>query len=59
MILFDLLSSLSNDSDLTYGIFCSLIDDKANNDEEIMGIDGVFEWVVENPADVRPYAGCL
>ncbi|CAE8634497.1 unnamed protein product, partial [Polarella glacialis] len=29
---------------------------KTNNDEEVMGIDGVFEWVVEDPADIRPYA---
>merc|ERR1711959_413620 len=27
-----------------------------NNDEEVMGIDGVFEWVVEHPMDIRPYA---
>jgi len=27
-----------------------------NNDEEIMGIDGVFEWVINNPEDIRPYA---
>jgi len=27
---------------------------KTNNDEEVMGIDGVFEWVIEHPADIRP-----
>ena len=32
----DLLSSSSNDSDLTNGTFCSPIDEKANNDEEII-----------------------
>ena len=32
----DLLSSSSNDSDLTNHTFCSPIDDKANNDEEII-----------------------
>ena len=26
-----------------------------NNDEEVMGIDGVFEWVINNPDDIRPY----
>jgi len=25
------------------------------NDEEVMGVDGVFEWVVNDPADIRPY----
>lgn len=29
---------------------------KTNNDEEKMGIDGVFEWVIEHTADVRPSA---
>merc|ERR1711871_944103 len=29
---------------------------KTNNDEERMGIDGVFEWVVEHTADIRPSA---
>ena len=32
----DLLSSSSNDSDLTNGTLCSPIDDKANNDEDII-----------------------
>ena len=32
----DLLSSSSNDSDLTNCTFCSLIDEKAKNDEEII-----------------------
>lgn len=27
-----------------------------NNDEEVMGVDGVFEWVVNDPRDIRPYA---
>lgn len=27
-----------------------------SNDEELMGIGGVFEWVIEHPADIRPYA---
>lgn len=26
------------------------------NDEELMGLKGVFEWVIEHPADIRPYA---
>jgi len=26
-----------------------------NNDEEQMGIDGVFEWVINDPKDIRPY----
>jgi hypothetical protein len=26
-----------------------------NNDEEIMGVDGVFEWIINNPKDIRPY----
>lgn len=26
-----------------------------NNDEEVMGIDGVFEWIINNPDDIRPY----
>jgi len=26
------------------------------NDEEVMGIDGVFEWIINNPDDIRPYA---
>lgn len=26
-----------------------------NNDEEEMGIDGVFEWVINDPKDIRPY----
>jgi len=26
------------------------------NDEEVMGIDGVFEWVISNPDHIRPYA---
>ena len=26
-----------------------------NNDEEVMGPDGVFEWVVNSPDDIRPY----
>mmetsp|Transcript_35526 Transcript_35526/g.79652 ORF Transcript_35526/g.79652 Transcript_35526/m.79652 type:complete len:430 (-) Transcript_35526:138-1427(-) len=25
------------------------------NDEEVMGVDGVFEWVVNDPDDLRPY----
>eukprot|EP00931_Biecheleriopsis_adriatica_P047085 TRINITY_DN27113_c0_g1_i2.p1 TRINITY_DN27113_c0_g1~~TRINITY_DN27113_c0_g1_i2.p1 ORF type:complete len:863 (-),score=132.18 TRINITY_DN27113_c0_g1_i2:107-2695(-) len=29
---------------------------KTNNDEEQMGVRGVFEWVIENPVDIRPYA---
>jgi len=29
---------------------------KTNNDEEQMGVHGVFEWVIENPVDIRPYA---
>ena len=32
----DLLSSSSNDLDLTNGTFCSPIDDKADNDKEII-----------------------
>eukprot|EP00931_Biecheleriopsis_adriatica_P094695 TRINITY_DN6831_c0_g1_i4.p1 TRINITY_DN6831_c0_g1~~TRINITY_DN6831_c0_g1_i4.p1 ORF type:complete len:714 (-),score=123.87 TRINITY_DN6831_c0_g1_i4:42-2150(-) len=27
-----------------------------NNDEEQMGIDGVFEWIIEDPKHIRPYA---
>jgi len=27
-----------------------------NNDEEVMGPRGVFEWVVNSPNDIRPYA---
>jgi len=27
-----------------------------NNDEEVMGVDGVFEWIVNRPEDIRPYA---
>merc|ERR1719198_2149541 len=27
-----------------------------NNDEEVMGIDGTFEWVINDPNDIRPYA---
>jgi len=26
------------------------------NDEEVMGIDGTFEWVINDPKDIRPYA---
>ena len=26
-----------------------------NNDEEVMGPEGVFEWVVNSPEDIRPY----
>merc|ERR1712232_131459 len=26
-----------------------------NNDEEVMGIDGTFEWVINRPEDIRPY----
>lgn len=26
------------------------------NDEEVMGIDGTFEWVIHDPANIRPYA---
>jgi len=26
-----------------------------HNDEEVMGIDGTFEWVINDPADIRPY----
>lgn len=26
------------------------------NDEEVMGIDGVFEWVINDPKNIRPYA---
>lgn len=26
------------------------------NDEEVMGVDGVFEWLINNPDDIRPYA---
>jgi len=26
-----------------------------NNDEEQMGIEGVFEWVINDPKDIRPY----
>jgi len=26
------------------------------NDEEIMGIEGTFEWVINNTKDIRPYA---
>mmetsp|Transcript_135572 Transcript_135572/g.234582 ORF Transcript_135572/g.234582 Transcript_135572/m.234582 type:complete len:400 (+) Transcript_135572:81-1280(+) len=28
----------------------------SNNDEEQMGIDGTFEWVIEDPSQIRPYA---
>merc|ERR1712151_562959 len=27
-----------------------------NNDEEVMGIDGCFEWIINDPKDIRPYA---
>merc|ERR1712130_657338 len=27
-----------------------------NNDEEVMGLDGVFEWIISDPRDIRPYA---
>lgn len=27
-----------------------------NNDEEVMGLEGVFEWMVNDPKDIRPYA---
>jgi len=26
------------------------------NDEEVMGINGTFEWVINDPANIRPYA---
>lgn len=26
-----------------------------NNDEECMGVDGVFEWIINSPQDIRPY----
>eukprot|EP00930_Biecheleria_cincta_P013518 TRINITY_DN12005_c0_g1_i1.p1 TRINITY_DN12005_c0_g1~~TRINITY_DN12005_c0_g1_i1.p1 ORF type:complete len:743 (+),score=141.41 TRINITY_DN12005_c0_g1_i1:115-2343(+) len=26
------------------------------NDEEVMGVDGVFEWIINSPDDIRPYA---
>lgn len=26
------------------------------NDEEVMGVNGVFEWVINNPDDIRPVA---
>merc|ERR1712232_30468 len=26
------------------------------NDEEVMGIDGTFEWVIRDPTNIRPYA---
>mmetsp|Transcript_79674 Transcript_79674/g.225546 ORF Transcript_79674/g.225546 Transcript_79674/m.225546 type:complete len:416 (-) Transcript_79674:74-1321(-) len=28
---------------------------RTSNDEEASGVDGVFEWVVEVPGDIRPY----